>query len=108
MDIAVDVTDATFQVEVLDSAVLTIVDLWAPWCEPCRRLAPILDQIAAAHPGQIRVAKLNVEPNPGVPGRYGVTGLPTLLVFKSGQVVETIIGFQPKDKILKKLTPHLP
>jgi thioredoxin 1 len=101
------VTDATFETEVLNSTVLTIAELWAEWCEPCKRLAPVLDQVVAQYPGRIRVAKINADQNPATPQRYGVMGLPTLLVFKRGQLVETLTGFVPRDRLLQKLLPHL-
>ena len=78
MEAAVEITDATFETEVLRSPGLTIVDLWAEWCMPCKNLAPILDQIATEYTGKIKVTKLDVDANPAVPGQYGVTGIPTL------------------------------
>jgi len=107
MDAAVEITDATFETEVLRSPVLTIVDLWAGWCMPCKNLAPILDQIATEYLGKIKVTKLDVDANPAVPGQFGVTGIPTLLVFKGGGLVQTIVGFLPKDRLLQKLLPLL-
>jgi thioredoxin 1 len=103
MGATLEITDATFDVEVLDSAGLTIVDLWAEWCMPCKNLALILDQIAAEHRGKIKVTKLDVDANPVIPGRYGVVGIPTLLVFRDGKFVESIIGFLPKDRLLGRL-----
>lgn len=107
MGAAIHITDATFEAEVLRSPILTILDLWAEWCMPCKRIAPILDEIAAEHAGNIKIAKLDVDANPATPGRFGVTGIPTLLVFKGGKLVETLVGFMPKDKVLGKLSPHL-
>jgi len=107
MEAAVEITDATFETEVLRSPGLTIVDVWAGWCMPCKNLAPILDQIATEYRDKIRVAKLDVDANPGIPGQYGVTGIPTLLVFKGGRLVQTIVGFMPKDRLLGKLLPLL-
>lgn len=107
MDATTHITDATFEAEVLRSPLLTIVDLWADWCVPCKRLGPILDEIATEYQGKIKVVKLDVDTNPHTPGQYGVTGLPTLLVFRGGQLVETLVGFLPKDKILAKVLPHL-
>jgi thioredoxin 1 len=103
----IHITDATFDAEVLRAPVLTITDFWAEWCAPCKRLAPILDQIAAQSAGKIKVVKLDVDANPRTADRYGVTGLPTLLVFKGGKVVDTIVGFLPLDKLLARLQPHL-
>jgi thioredoxin 1 len=107
MEEAVEITDATIETEVLRAPGLTIVDLWAEWCTPCKNLAPILDQIATAYRGQIKVTKLDVDTNPATPGQYGVTGIPTLLVFKGGELVQTIVGLLPKDRLLDKLLPLL-
>jgi thioredoxin 1 len=107
MSTHVNVTDATFQTEVLESEVLTVTDLWAEWCGPCKRLAPILDEIATEYPTQIKIAKLDVDENPNIPTQFGVMGIPTLLVFKKGQLLETIVGFLPKERLLNKLLPHL-
>ena len=107
MEPAVEITDATFETEVLHETGLAIVDLWAEWCMPCKNLSPILDQIAAECQGKIKVAKLDVDANPGIPGQYGVTGLPTLLVFRGGELVQTIVGFMPKDRLLGKVFPLL-
>jgi thioredoxin 1 len=107
MSTHVNVTDATFQNEVLESEVLTVTDLWAEWCGPCKRLAPILEEIATEYPTQIKIAKLDVDENPNIPTQFGVMGIPTLLVFKNGQLLETIVGFLPKERLLNKLLPHL-
>ena len=104
---AIHITDASFKTEVLESPTLAVTDLWAEWCGPCKRMAPVLDEIASEYAGQIKVTKLDVDANPNIPGQYGVMGIPTLLVFKSGQLVETIVGFLPKDRLLAKLLPHL-
>ncbi len=103
----VDVTEETFKTEVLESSVLTVTDLWAEWCGPCKRLAPILDEIATEYEGKIKIAKLDVDAYPNVPSQYGVMGIPTLLVFKDGQLLETIVGFQPKERLLPKLLRHM-
>ncbi len=102
-----EVTDDTFQAEVVESTVLTITDLWAEWCGPCKRLSPILDEIAAEYGDRVKVVKLDVDSNPNIPTQYGVMGIPTLLVFKGGELVETIVGFQPKERLLSKLRPHM-
>lgn len=103
----IQVTDATFEAEVLRSPLLTVTDFWAEWCMPCKRIAPILDQIATEYAGKIKVAKVDVDTNSDIPARFGITGIPTLLVFKNGTLVETIVGFLPKDKLLEKILPHL-
>ena len=107
MGASVTVTDATFESEVVQSPVLTITDLWAEWCGPCKRLAPILEEVAVQYRGQIKVAKLDVDANPDVPTRYGVMSIPTLLVFRGGKLVETVVGFMPKERLLERITPHL-
>ena len=104
---AVHITDASFKAEVLQAPGLTILDFWAEWCMPCKRIAPLLDQIAAEYAGQIKIAKMDVDTNPNTPGMFGITGIPTLLVFKNGALAETIVGFLPKDKLLEKIRPHL-
>jgi thioredoxin 1 len=106
MSVVRHITDETFEVEVFPSPRLTVVDFWAEWCAPCKRLAPVLEQIAVEYAGQIKVIKLDADANPVTPARYGVSSLPTLLVFKQGQLVETIVGFLPKDKLLQKLLAH--
>jgi len=107
MSSAIAITDATFETEVLQSPRLTVVDLWAEWCAPCKRIEPILDQIAAEYAGTIKVTKLNVDSNPVTPTHFGVTGIPTLLVFKDGQLADTIIGFLPKHRLLAKFGAYL-
>ena len=102
-----DVTDATFDQEVLKSDLPVLVDFWAVWCVPCKALVPVMEQIAAAQEGKLRVVKFNVEENQAVPSRYGVRGLPTLLLFKGGDVKETLVGAMSRDRILAALTKHL-
>ncbi len=103
----VDVTDAQFDQEVLKSELPVLVDFWAVWCVPCKAIVPALEQIAAAHQGKLKVVKLNVEENIGVPTRYGVRGVPTLLLFKNGDVKETFVGSISKDKLAIGITKHL-
>ncbi len=107
MGAAFHITDATFEAEVLRSPIPTIIDLWADWCVPCKRLAPIVEEIAMEYGGKLKVTKLDVDANPRTPEIYNVTGIPTLLVFKGGVLVNTIVGFMPKDKLVAKLAPHL-
>jgi thioredoxin 2 len=99
----VKVTDATFAAEVERSPIPVVVDVWAPWCGPCRMLAPTLDQLAAELAGQIKIAKLDSDENPRTAGRFNVTGLPTLLVFKGGQMVDRMVGLVPKAQISERL-----
>jgi thioredoxin 1 len=103
----VEITDASFETEVVRSPILTIVDLWAEWCMPCKNLAPIMEQIASEYQGKIKVTELDVDANPLIPDQFGVTGIPTLLIFKGGALVQTIVGFLPKDRLLQKLLPLL-
>ena len=102
-----DVTDADFQTEVLESNMPVLVDFWADWCHPCRIVAPFVKEIATEQEGVLKVAKVDVDENPAVPGRYGIVGIPTLMLFKGGKVVERIVGAQPKERILAQVMPHL-
>ncbi len=98
-----EVSDATFDQEVLKSDQPVLVDFWAAWCGPCRALAPTVDSIATEYQGKIKVMKMDVDKNPATPGRYGVRGIPALILFKGGQVADQIVGFVPKDKIDQSL-----
>ena len=99
----VTVTDATFASEVERSPVPVLLDAWAPWCGPCRMIAPIVDQLAAELAGQVRVAKLNVDDNPVTAGRLDVRSIPMLLVFKGGREIDRIVGVQPKAEIARRV-----
>jgi thioredoxin 2 len=103
----VTVTDATFANEVERSPLPVLVDMWAPWCGPCRTVAPIVDQVAAELAGRIKVAKMNVDDNPATSSRFGVRSIPTLLVFKDGREVDRIVGVQPKAAIVGRLGRHV-
>ena len=101
------VTDETFTELVLKSNVPTLVDFWAIWCGPCRMVAPIVDELAHEHAGQLKVMKLDVDENENTAMAYGVMSIPTLILFKNGQPVERIVGFRPKGDLAKKILPHL-
>lgn len=101
------VSDSTFEKDVLQSDLPVLVDFWAEWCGPCRMLAPTVEAIARDYNGKLRVAKLNVDENTATPEHYGVRGIPTLLVFKGGQVKDQIVGNYPRDHIEKVLQRHL-
>jgi thioredoxin 1 len=92
-----DVTDATFENEILKSETPVIVDFWAEWCAPCRAIAPIVKELAARYSGRVKVVKMNIDENQGTPGRYGVRSIPTVLAFKNGTVVGQIVGARPKS-----------
>jgi thioredoxin 1 len=98
-------TDSNFDQETKQGVVL--VDFWAEWCGPCRRLAPTVDALASEYDGRATVAKLNVDENPNIPGRYAVRGIPTLLLFKEGELAETIVGLRGKDDLAKLIERHL-
>ncbi len=103
------VSDATFQSEVIDASKNepVIVDFWAEWCRPCHMLAPTVEEIAREHSGKIKVVKMNVDENINTPGKFNIRGIPTLLVFRGGQVADQIVGAVPKDQIEKVLQRHL-
>ncbi|MFC5502249.1 thioredoxin [Lysinimonas soli] len=107
MSTAKDVTDATFQSEVLNSEKTIMVDFWAEWCGPCRAVGPILDQIAAEHSDKLSIVKLNVDDNPETAMKYGITSIPAMKVYRGGEVVKTVIGAKPKPALEADLAEFL-
>ena len=102
----VDATDATFDVEAR-AAPAVLVDLWAPWCGPCRFVSPVLEQLAREFPGRLKVVKVNVDDNPRTQARFQASSIPTLVVLRDGRVVDRIVGALPKPELTVRLTPHL-
>ncbi|MFN3575123.1 MAG: thioredoxin [Phenylobacterium sp.] len=100
----VTVTDDSFEADVLQAQRPVLVDFWAEWCGPCKQIAPALEQIAAELEGQVTIAKLNIEDSPTTPSRYGVRGIPTMMLFKDGQMSSMKVGAMPKQKILEWLS----
>ena len=98
-----DVTDSTFEQEVIQAGRPVLVDFWAPWCGPCRMVAPIVEELAGEYEGKVDFYKLNTDENPAVSTRYGIRSIPTLLVFKGGEPVQQIVGFRPKSDLKKRL-----
>lgn len=95
-----EISDSSFQQEILESSTPALVDFWAPWCGPCKSIAPVLEEIANEFSGKLKVAKLNVDDNPQTPTRYNVKGIPNLVFFKAGKVVEQIVGAVPKEQLI--------
>ena len=107
MSSAAAVTDASFDQDVLQCDVPVLVDFWAPWCGPCRMVAPIVDEIAKEVEGRIKVVKLNTDENPNVASQYGIRSIPTLMVFKGGQKVDTVVGAVPKTTLASTISKYL-
>src|SRR5438874_8082884 len=101
------ISDATFEQETKGETPV-LVDFWAEWCGPCRMVAPVLEQIAVEQTGKLKIVKLNVDENQQTPMQFGVSGIPTMILFKDGEMVERIVGFMPKPQLMKRLEPHLP
>lgn len=101
------VTESDFQAEVLNSELPVLVDFTATWCQPCKMIAPIVEQLAQEWDGKVKVVKLDADQNPNVMMQYGVMGIPTLMLFKSGEIKERVTGFMPKEKLAAKVTPYV-
>jgi len=103
-DNIVQISDATFESEVLNSKIPVLIDFWAPWCGPCRAIAPIVEELANDYAGKLKIAKMNVDDNPRTPANYGVRGIPNLILFKDGQVQQQIVGAVPKAHLVKAIS----
>jgi thioredoxin 1 len=102
-----EVSSSTFQTDVLGSDKPVLVDFWAPWCGPCKMLAPVIEEVAGSLAGQAKFVKLNTDENPEVAATYHISGIPTLILFKGGEVVDRIVGFVPKSAITSMISKHL-
>ena len=100
---ALEITSTNFQGEVVESDVPVLVDFWAEWCGPCRMVGPVVDEISEDYAGRIKVAKLDVDAEPGLAGRFGVLSIPTIVLFKDGEVIEQSVGAKPKDRLVREL-----
>ena len=107
MSSAIQVTDSNFQQEVINSDIPVLVDFWAPWCAPCRIIAPLIEELANEYSGKFKVVKLNTDENPQVAGEYQIMGIPTLAVFVDGKMVDQLVGAVPKSHITDKLDYYL-
>jgi len=103
-----EITDGNFDKEVLNSDKPVLIDFWAVWCGPCKMIAPVVEELAKEYDGRLKVGKVDVDNNPEVSMKFGIRSIPTLLVFKGGQVVEQIIGAVPKRNLVDKVLPHIP
>ena len=103
----VEVNDSNFDAEVIKSDTPVLVDFWAEWCGPCKMIAPTLEEIAKEYDGKLKIGKLDVDSNQGVSMKFGIRSIPTLLIFKNGQVVDQVIGAVPKKMLVEKISKHL-
>ena len=104
---AKEFNDLNFKVDVLDSDKLTVVDFWAEWCGPCRAIGPVIEELSKEYDGKVNVGKVNVDNNPQVSMNYGITSIPAILFIKGGQVVDKLVGAQPKGNFVKKIEAHI-
>jgi len=107
MSSSVAVTDSSFELDVIGSEIPVLVDFWAPWCGPCRVVATVVEEIANQYEGKIKVVKLNTDENPGIATQYGIRSIPTLMLFKGGQKVDSVVGAVPKTTIANTIEKHL-
>ena len=107
MSNAVDINDSVFEAEVLNSEQLVVVDFWATWCGPCRKLGPVLDEVASEFEGKVKFVKMNTDESLETAKNYSISGLPSLLVFKEGKAVERLVGLMPKTSIISNIEKHL-
>jgi len=103
----ITLTESNWNEEVLNSKIPVLVDFWAPWCGPCRIIAPIVEELAGKFEGRIKVGKLNTDEHPDIAGRYGIRAIPTLVLFKNGEVVDTRIGVQPREALEQMIMSHI-
>lgn len=103
----IEINDTNFEQEVLNSEIPVVVDFWATWCGPCRKLSPVIDEIAEAYDGKIKFAKINTEDNIETAKSYSISGLPSLLIFKQGEAVERLTGMMPKSTIISNIEKHI-
>lgn len=99
-------TDASFEKDILKSETPVLLDFWAPWCGPCRQIGPVLEELSQEFAGKIEIAKMNIDENPETPAKFGVRGIPTLMIFKNGELVDTKVGGQPKSQLQAWLNEH--
>ncbi len=106
-DLIIHVSDESFDADVLKASGPVVVDFWAPWCGPCKQIAPILDEVATEKQGEVTIAKINIDDNPNTPGKYGVRGIPTMMLFNDGNVQGTKVGAVNKAKLTEFIDEHL-
>jgi thioredoxin 1 len=104
---ALEITDANYQVEVMESDKLSVIDFWAEWCGPCRAIGPVIEELSKEYDGRVNVGKVNVDVNPNLSMNFGITSIPAILFVKGGQVVDKLVGAQPKANFVKKIEQHM-